>query len=394
MLSVGALGASASAAAPPKLNGEWINPAAPAAPPYELKTSSDGEALKATWTGAPPHQNLHGTFHGELNAAGSGYEGVLHVTEGSVSVGGTMTWTIDSPDRVTVSYKQDNGAGGTFTLDRNTMGDLHIDVGPNSKNYSPNRATVAWDAKVTICNLLPFQIYPVAVSRYGAYTTMVHESQQGTLPAWYLPGPKSTKGTSNIEPGSCRSFSMRNTTGETLTLPLFDALHKDAKLTLTILPRPGTSTTTTTTTTSKTSTTSTPGAPTTLTLKVNQASSSLNLKSGKVTNSGTYTYGNYQVIPTQTPPGAAVALSVSTNAPLPKGWSITLGWTGAPSYLCQTSTAESCSANETYAAGAPNYTINADIHSPTGVVGVSIIIAADPTCTDGKPASQHGGSCG
>ena len=91
-------------------------------------------------------------------------------------------------------------------------------------------------------------------------------------------------------------------------------------------------------------------------------------------------------------------MRVSTNAPLPAGWSLTLQWTGSAGNLCDTSTTQSCSVTETYAAGAPNYSITGDIHTPTGsgvamVIGVTIVIAADPNCTDGKPASQHGGSC-
>ena len=140
-------------------------------------------------------------------------------------------------------------------------------------------------------------------------------------------------------------------------------------------------------------TTPTAAEPTKFTLNVNSATSTVNLKTGAQTNSGTYAYGNYNVIPTQTQPGAALDVSANVDAPLPNGWKIVLTWTAASTPICETTTEKMCGGTLSYPAGAVNVTITADIVDPKGSIGASVIAAANPNCTDGKTASQDGGTC-
>ncbi len=110
LLAAGLLSATAGAATPPDLTGAWINPASPAAPAWELKTSPGLGELTASYTGAPgPHEHLVGRFSGALNAEGAAYVGTDQVSELGNNVNAAMTITIDSPGALTVSYQSPSG---------------------------------------------------------------------------------------------------------------------------------------------------------------------------------------------------------------------------------------------------------------------------------------------
>jgi hypothetical protein len=141
-----------------------------------------------------------------------------------------------------------------------------------------------------------------------------------------------------------------------------------------------------------------PTKPTKLTLKLGDATSIvdatsvLNLVTDTQTDRGTFASGNYSNTPNQVPPGTKFTVTLSVNAPLPPGSFIEAIWTGSPHVICKT-TNVICAGSVTYPSGAINVGITGDIGNATGTEGVSITVAADPHCTDGKNASQHGGRC-
>jgi hypothetical protein len=91
---------------------------------FRLQASADRRTLTANWRGpyGSPHAGVVGSYTGTLNQSGTAYTGAMHVTEGPVSAGGTMTFTIGAPAKygsplLTVSYQQDNGVSGHFRLE-------------------------------------------------------------------------------------------------------------------------------------------------------------------------------------------------------------------------------------------------------------------------------------
>jgi hypothetical protein len=121
-VGIACFSATTAVAAKPNLTGSWFNPVAPAAPPWHLKSSADGRSLSGSWRGAPgPHARIRGHFTGTLNAAGTGYACTMHITEGTNVVGGTLTITIVSRNKITVSTHGDNGISSTFTLKRKAV---------------------------------------------------------------------------------------------------------------------------------------------------------------------------------------------------------------------------------------------------------------------------------
>lgn len=109
-------------AAVPNLTGSWINPASPSSPPWILKASSGLSTLTGTWTGSGAHSALMGSFTTNVNSTGTAYAGTFHVTELSNVVDGTITFTIVTPNQITVSTQpnpgQNSGGPSTFTLTR------------------------------------------------------------------------------------------------------------------------------------------------------------------------------------------------------------------------------------------------------------------------------------
>lgn len=124
---VAALGAASlvtagAIAAAPNLTGSWINPASPSAPPWILRASSDLSTLTGTWTGSGAHSALMGSFTTSVNSTGTAYAGTFHITEASNVVDGTITFSIVTPNRITVSIRanpgQHSGPPSTFALTR------------------------------------------------------------------------------------------------------------------------------------------------------------------------------------------------------------------------------------------------------------------------------------
>ena len=110
---------SQAAGGTPDLTGSW-NPGS--GPAWVLQASPDLSTLHATWHGGPPHEGLVGTFDGTLQSDGHSYTGVMHVTEGSLDVTGTMIFVADSADHIMVTFHQSNGNGGTVQLSRESSG--------------------------------------------------------------------------------------------------------------------------------------------------------------------------------------------------------------------------------------------------------------------------------
>jgi hypothetical protein len=109
------LASAAGASQPPNVTGAW-SPGG-GAPAWQLTASGAGLThLHAEWHGPPGHSKLFGTFDGSLNAAGTAYSGGMAVTEGAVHAAGSMTFTLDSPTKITVTYSQANGVAGTIVL--------------------------------------------------------------------------------------------------------------------------------------------------------------------------------------------------------------------------------------------------------------------------------------
>jgi uncharacterized cupin superfamily protein len=122
LVSVAAFGAATAVAKTPNLTGSWFNPAAPMAPAWHLKASSDRRSLTGGWRGAPgPHAAIRGHFAGTLNAAGTGYSCTMHITEQANIVDGTLTVTIDTANKITISTHGNNGISSTFTLKRKVV---------------------------------------------------------------------------------------------------------------------------------------------------------------------------------------------------------------------------------------------------------------------------------
>jgi hypothetical protein len=112
------LGSAAGAPQPPNLTGTWTRSDGGT---FSLTASGTGLThLHAEWhgTAASGHPKLFGVFDGSLNSAGDAYSGSLAITEGDVHVAGTMTFHIDSPNKLTVTYSQANGVGGTIVMTR------------------------------------------------------------------------------------------------------------------------------------------------------------------------------------------------------------------------------------------------------------------------------------
>jgi hypothetical protein len=123
VLAIGLAAAPAHAATTPDLSGEWINSTYELSA-YQLHTSAGGKTLSATWGAniGAVQEGLVGSFTGTLNQSGTAFVGPMHVDAGSIRVGGKMTVTISSQrafgaPQLTVSYQQDNGVQGAFTLE-------------------------------------------------------------------------------------------------------------------------------------------------------------------------------------------------------------------------------------------------------------------------------------
>jgi len=122
-LAIALLVSPARAAATQDLSGEWLNSAYTLSA-FQLHMSGDGKTLSATWNAnvGKLQEGLLGRFTGTLNESGTAFTGPMHVSVGSLSIGGTMTFTIGSEQRfgyplLTVSFQQDDGITGTYTLE-------------------------------------------------------------------------------------------------------------------------------------------------------------------------------------------------------------------------------------------------------------------------------------
>jgi len=122
-LAIALLVSPARAAATQDLSGEWLNSAYTLSA-FQLHMSGDGKTLSATWNAnvGKLQEGLLGRFTGTLNESGTAFTGPIHVNVGSLSIGGTMTFTITSQQKfgyplLAVSYQQDDGIVGSLTLE-------------------------------------------------------------------------------------------------------------------------------------------------------------------------------------------------------------------------------------------------------------------------------------
>jgi hypothetical protein len=104
----------------PNLRGLWGNPADPTGPPWAIVQT--GRLVKASWRGGKGHTGLRGTFEGTLISHDQDYvvDGMMHVTEGTLSVLGTMTFTISNKnlDKFQLEYQQANGVTSSAEMVR------------------------------------------------------------------------------------------------------------------------------------------------------------------------------------------------------------------------------------------------------------------------------------
>jgi len=111
--------AAGSGGASANLAGSWTNPATPTAPPWVFTTTNKLHTLTATFAGGAGHTGLRGTVTATLQSNNTVYAGTVHITEGALSVGGTITITIVSQNKLEVSLKQTNLPNTqVFELDR------------------------------------------------------------------------------------------------------------------------------------------------------------------------------------------------------------------------------------------------------------------------------------
>jgi hypothetical protein len=83
-----------------------------------LETADSLHTLTGTWTGGTGHAGLQGTITATLQSS-TVYAGTVHITEGSLSIGGTITITIVNQNTIDVSLKQSNQpTAQVFSLDR------------------------------------------------------------------------------------------------------------------------------------------------------------------------------------------------------------------------------------------------------------------------------------
>ena len=114
--------AAAASAATPNLTGSWTSPTSPSSPPW-LHASADRSTLDGTWTGGGGHSALMGSFHPTLSGAGTAYAGTFHITETSNIASGPISFTILSPNKISITI-QSTSCGvcshgpSTFTLVR------------------------------------------------------------------------------------------------------------------------------------------------------------------------------------------------------------------------------------------------------------------------------------
>jgi hypothetical protein len=120
LIGLGALISPAAATSAGDLSGTWLN-SADFSSVFHLKESPDQHTLTATWNGGSgAHASVVGSFTGTLNPDGVSYTGSMHVSEGSNSSGGNMTFQeATAGSRIpamAVAYIQDNGVAGNFKL--------------------------------------------------------------------------------------------------------------------------------------------------------------------------------------------------------------------------------------------------------------------------------------
>lgn len=100
-------------------------------------------------------------------------------------------------------------------------------------SFLPNLAKVTGDALITICNEAAVATKVFSISPSARYTTLAKvQGKAGRSFQWRLPG----KGKTSLRPGQCDSFNVRNPTGASLTLNLFDEIHAATKLSVRIEP--------------------------------------------------------------------------------------------------------------------------------------------------------------
>jgi hypothetical protein len=114
----------------PNISGAWVNQAAPnSGPAWQLTVSNGLQTLNAVWSGAATHSGLRGTFTGTLMQRGGlpAYQGSFHVTEGSVVVDGAGSFTIDTPNQITIDLQPSSGNPSHYVFVR-TGGAVPITV--------------------------------------------------------------------------------------------------------------------------------------------------------------------------------------------------------------------------------------------------------------------------
>jgi hypothetical protein len=105
----------------------------------------------------------------------------------------------------------------------------------DNRRFDPVAATVASGARIRICNESRVVAKVFSYSPAGRYTSLEPVPGRRRRNREYrLPG----RGRTSLRPGQCDEFTVRNPTSAPLRLALFDELHSQARLVLTIQPAP------------------------------------------------------------------------------------------------------------------------------------------------------------
>ena len=163
-----ALLSAGAGASPPNLTGAWQDMSAPAPrSTWHLHAGNGVQTLNGNWQGTLTHSGLHGTFQATLDASGTSYSGSFHVTEGSVVVDGTITITILSSDKISLTLHPSNGTSSSFNLERVGATAIHFSF----KGY-------ANDVKVVAPLVGPWQL---GYSRFSGNGTLSGSSISSTM---------------------------------------------------------------------------------------------------------------------------------------------------------------------------------------------------------------------
>jgi hypothetical protein len=185
--------------------------------------SGDGTTASFTYSGAP-----------SCPGAGGTYQATMQPDARVIDVRGTTQF--GTPFSTTFTYQ----GGGTEPRETPAAARpqeperTRVRIVFDNRRFEPAAATVASGTRIRVCNESRVFTKVFSYSPAARHTTLEPVRGERRRTEYRLPGV----GRTNLRPGQCDQFTVRNPTGAPLRLALFDELHSSAKLVLTIQPAP------------------------------------------------------------------------------------------------------------------------------------------------------------